>query len=88
MGIGLEFCRSFKEKGDIVIGLCRRSSSELNELGIKVYENIDVRSIESLVKCVKALQGIAVDLLVNNAGYLHRDSLEDINFDEILHHLK
>ena len=32
-GIGLEMCRQFKARGDAVIAVCRKRSSELEALG-------------------------------------------------------
>ncbi|HAA58536.1 MAG TPA: short-chain dehydrogenase, partial [Myxococcales bacterium] len=33
-GIGLEFCRQLKERGEQVIALCRSSSEALDALGV------------------------------------------------------
>lgn len=83
-GIGFEFCRQFKERGDTVIALCRKSTPELNGLGIQIFENIDVRNSESLQQCAASLSGVAIDILINNAGFLHRESLDNLDYEMIL----
>jgi NAD(P)-dependent dehydrogenase (short-subunit alcohol dehydrogenase family) len=83
-GIGFEFCRQFKERGDTVIALCRKSTPELNSLGIQIFENIDVRNFESLQQCAASLSGVAIDILINNAGYLHRESLDNLDYEMML----
>ena len=46
-GIGLEYCRQLKARGDDVISLCRSSSSELDDLGTRVEEGVEVTSQSS-----------------------------------------
>ena len=82
-GIGLEFCRQLKERGDQVIAVCRSSSEELNNLGIRVETNIDITSDESVNNLVKKMDGEVIDVLINNAGIVERISLENLDFDSI-----
>jgi NAD(P)-dependent dehydrogenase (short-subunit alcohol dehydrogenase family) len=82
-GIGLELCRQALERGDDVIALCRNASEELNGLGVKVIEGVDVGSDQSIQELPAKLQGIKIDVLINNAGVLSRQTLEDLNFEEI-----
>lgn len=83
-GIGLTLCKKFTESGDSVIAICRKASPELKNLGIQIYENVDVRSLEDLKRCHESMEGLAIDLLINNAGYLNRNDLDEgINFDEV-----
>lgn len=80
-GIGLEMAGRLKARGDTVIAACRRSSVELDQLGVEVIEGIDVGSDESARELASALQDRKLDWLVNNAGILERTSLEDLDFD-------
>jgi len=41
-GIGLGLCAAYVERGDEVIATCRRSSSELEALGVQVIEGIEL----------------------------------------------
>jgi len=82
-GIGLEIASQYEARGDEVIAVCRRSSPELQAMGVEVFEGIDVTSGESLAGLASALQGRRIDRLVNNAGILERDGLDTLEFDAI-----
>ena len=73
-GIGYELCKQFNERGDSVIALCRKTSPQLNLLGVRVIEGIDVSDQNALARLSDTLP--KVDVLVNNAGILHRDNLQ------------
>ena len=78
-GIGLELARHYKAKGWKVTGTCRKTSPELEEYAAHVIEDIDVARADSLERLVAALQGQAIDLLINNAGILHDDVLGSLD---------
>ncbi|MCT7962863.1 SDR family oxidoreductase [Laspinema sp. D1] len=82
-GIGLALCQQLQERGDTAIAVCRQSSPELDALGIRVETGIDITSDETLKELVQRLQGISLDVLVNNAGILEEDSLDRLDFDSI-----
>ena len=82
-GIGLELCRQLAARGQDVIGTCRTSSPELQQLGVRVETGVDVSSGESVTALVGRLQGQPLELLIHNAGILTRESLEDLDFDRI-----
>jgi NAD(P)-dependent dehydrogenase (short-subunit alcohol dehydrogenase family) len=82
-GIGLEMASQYEARGDEVIAICRRSSAELQAMAVEVFEGIDVTSGESLAGLAGALQGRRIDRLVNNAGILERDTLDELDFDAI-----
>jgi NAD(P)-dependent dehydrogenase (short-subunit alcohol dehydrogenase family) len=67
-GIGLELCRQLKARGDSVIAACRKSSAELDGLGVRVEAGIEVTSDASVAELKKRLGDTKIDLLVNNAG--------------------
>lgn len=83
-GIGLELCRNYKERGDQVIGVCRNASPDLIELGIRVIEGIDVSDSESINALKTALEDQSIDILLNNAGILRSDNLENLDFDAMV----
>ena len=83
-GIGLEISSQLKDKNFEVIGVCRERSKALNELGIEVLEGVDLTDETSISQLVTQLDGRSIDLLVNNAGRLRRDSLEAADDDEVL----
>ena len=79
-GIGLEVARQLAERGDTVIAACRRSSMDLEALGVEVIEGLDVTSDESMAALADRLAGRRLDWLVNNAGILERTSLERLDW--------
>jgi NAD(P)-dependent dehydrogenase (short-subunit alcohol dehydrogenase family) len=82
-GIGLELCRRFASRGDEVVAVCRKASPELRETGAEIHEGIDVTNDESVRDLARALKGRRIDILVNCAGILTRESLDDLAFDRI-----
>lgn len=82
-GIGLELATQLKRRGDDVIAACRESSGELDRLGVRVEAGVDVADDRSVADLAGRLSGRRIDLLVNNAGILTRESLEDLDLDRI-----
>ena len=78
-GIGLEFVKQYLAKGDKVIALCRNTSDELSQSEATVIDNVDVGNPECLQKVLPTLSDIKIDLLINNAGVLANESLEDMS---------
>ncbi len=83
-GIGLELCRQLHERGDDVIGACRTASDELRPIGIRIIDGVDVGEDAGVSRLAEALGNQAIDVLVNNAGILRSDSLETVDFDNML----
>ncbi len=82
-GIGFEMARQCAARGDRVIAVCRKSNSELDELGVRIIEGVDVSSDESVNRLAGELDGVDIDYLVNNAGVLERTSLDKLDFDSM-----
>ncbi len=82
-GIGLEYCRQLKSRGDNVIAVCRSASEELKNLGISIETDVDITSDESVADLVKRLDGQSIDVLINNAGILERVSLPQLDPNSI-----
>jgi len=80
-GIGLELCRQAHARGETVVAACRHASPELESLGCRVVEGVDVTSDECGSVLERALGDDAVDVLVCNAGVLRRESLEALDFE-------
>lgn len=87
-GIGLELARQISARGDTVIAACRTVSPELKALGVRIEADIDVAEPDSAGDLAARLKGEAVDLLINNAGILHHESLNDLDFDSIAEQLE
>lgn len=76
-GIGLALVKTCLARGDNVYVACRNSSDALNETSATVYTGVDVSDPESLASALAPLADIRIDWLINNAGVLGRESLED-----------
>lgn len=82
-GIGLELCKQLSASDHLVIGLCRQSSVPLEELGIRVETGIDVSQDDVIPLLRERLAGTSIDVLVNNAGILSSESLDDLDFERM-----
>ena len=83
-GIGLELCKQLAARGDDVIGACRRSNDELDALGIHVIEGVDVGADDCAGLLRDAVGDRKIDVLVNNAGILRRETLGEIDYGTML----
>ena len=82
-GIGLAMAKICQHRGDNVYALCRKSSTDLDTLGVNVVEEVDVATQAGIDKATSSLSGITIDLLINNAGILRNEQLSDLNQDTI-----
>ncbi len=82
-GIGLEFCRQLRARGDYVIAACRSTSLELGSIGVRVEEEIEITSENSLLKLKNNLGKIKIDVLIQNAAIAENNSLENLNSESI-----
>jgi NAD(P)-dependent dehydrogenase (short-subunit alcohol dehydrogenase family) len=80
-GIGLQLCKQFASRGDEVIAVCRETSDELSAMDVRVIDGIDVGSGTAIETLLQELNGQSIDVLVNNAGILLRDTFGDIDYD-------
>ena len=87
-GIGLELCRRLAARGDEVIATCRRASPELEALEAPVLAGVDVADDASVERLARELDGTELDLLVNNAGVLTREGLDDLDLDRVRRQLE
>lgn len=76
-GIGLELVKQFLSQGCEVYGLCRNSSDELNDSGAKVVTKVDMSNPDSLQEALGALKDVKIDILINNAGVLAQETLDE-----------
>lgn len=82
-GIGLALCRQLHARGARVVAACRATSPDLDALGVEVAEGFDVTSEASVASLAGRLAGRQLDLLINNAGVLTVETLEDLDFDRM-----
>jgi NAD(P)-dependent dehydrogenase (short-subunit alcohol dehydrogenase family) len=74
-GIGLALAAEFVEGGFEVIGTARdpEKATELRATGARV-EALDVTSADSVAALSRTLDGLPIDILINNAGIKGQDS--------------
>ena len=80
-GIGLEICRQLSSRGDAVIAVCRKTSPELQSLDLRVIEGVDVGNAESVKSLASELNAEKLDWLINNAGILSVETLENLDIE-------
>ena len=56
---------------------CRNSCDELNSTGINVIQGVDVSRPDTLGEQLAPLSNINIDVLINNAGVLGKESIDD-----------
>jgi NAD(P)-dependent dehydrogenase (short-subunit alcohol dehydrogenase family) len=83
-GIGLELAKQLKARDHTVIAVCRKTSPELDALGVTVEAGIDLSTEQSSAELARRTAGKSIDWLVANAGVLKFDSLEHLDFGDVL----
>lgn len=87
-GIGLQITRQLAERGERVIAVCRKVSDQLRDLAganerVDIRDGVDVSSGEAIAGLAEGLSGVTLDIVVNNAGILSRETLEDFDVDRM-----
>ena len=78
-GIGLEYCRQLKARGDQVIAVCRQPSSELEALGVRIEAGLELTDAAAIAELVERLAGLPLDGVILNAGILQSMGLGDLD---------
>lgn len=85
-GIGLEMVKQLESRGMHVIGTARKpaEAEALRATGARL-EQLDVTDGDSIAGLAKALEGVPIDLLINNAGIMGHTaaSFEETDFAQI-----
>ena len=76
-GIGLELVRQLQARGTQAVAVCRRRTRELDALGVQVEDGCDVTNADTWARLAARFEHADIDLLVQNAGMLVEDGLDD-----------
>ncbi len=87
-GIGLELVRQLRARGDAVIAVCREPSPELEACGVDVFSGIDVSQDSGLKKLAELTANETLDVVLNNAGVLRMESIENLDVETIREQLE
>jgi len=82
-GIGLEYCRQLKARGDEVVAVCREPGPELEELGVRIEAGVELTDSDAVAALMLRLKGITLDLAILNAGVLQSMGLSDLDAEAI-----
>lgn len=78
-GIGLALAQQYAQQGAQVFAVCRESSEALEACeNVTIVSGIDVTDAACLANLSERMSGIAIDILINNAGLLRRTELSQI----------
>lgn len=86
-GIGLAMTQQLSEQQITVWAACRKASEQLQSLAsqydVKIIEGVDVTSSESAKRISQQLGDTKLDVLIQNAGILNRESIDHADPDSI-----
>jgi NAD(P)-dependent dehydrogenase (short-subunit alcohol dehydrogenase family) len=77
-GLGLELTRVLAARGDDVLAAVRGPSAELDGLGVRVVDGVDVTADDSMDRLGAALGDRPLDVVIANAG-VNRSFASDIS---------
>lgn len=83
-GIGLALVQGYLAKGAKVFAVCREATPELTATGAEVIEGVDVTAAVSVAALAERLDGVTIDVLINNAGLFQNETLGAIDYDQII----
>lgn len=82
-GIGLNFCKHYKNRGNNVYAVCRQSSAELESLGVNIISGIEITDDSSLAALAAKIPDNSLDIVINNAGILRDEVFGKLNIETI-----
>jgi NAD(P)-dependent dehydrogenase (short-subunit alcohol dehydrogenase family) len=82
-GIGLALVRQLRERGTPVAAVCRRSSADLDRLGVRIESGMDLTSPEAPAGLAARFAHDEIHLLIHNAGLLIEDMFASVGADGV-----
>lgn len=87
-GIGVELTKQLAAAGWCVYATCRTRTTELDSINLnggQIIDNVDVTTTDGTSAILSGITERKIDLLINNAGALSVESLDDLNANSIRH---
>jgi NAD(P)-dependent dehydrogenase (short-subunit alcohol dehydrogenase family) len=84
-GIGLALAKHWKARGDRVLAVCRQPSAALVDSGVEIIDGVDVSTADGVSNLSSGLGDTSVDILYNNAGVMLSETVDEMDFGQILH---
>ena len=78
-GIGLELTKLLVNSNYNVDCVCRSSSTDLEELSVTIFSDINLTHSQDLQHLKTKLQNNSYDLIINNAGMLSNETFDNFN---------
>ena len=66
-----------------MIAVCRTPSPELKNLGVRIEAGVELTEDQAIADFVDRLQGLKIDVLINNAAIVDRITLDTLDADSI-----
>lgn len=82
-GIGLAFAQAYAKRGDVVIGTAREPVRAIELAKVARVEALDVANDLSAQGLARRLEGMPIDLLINNAGIMEPDTLASASIESM-----
>jgi NAD(P)-dependent dehydrogenase (short-subunit alcohol dehydrogenase family) len=82
-GIGLALVRLYRARGCRVYAVCREASAALQALNVTIIDGVEVTQPSGREALLAGLNGVAIDLLINNAGILRSETLGSIDAESV-----
>jgi NAD(P)-dependent dehydrogenase (short-subunit alcohol dehydrogenase family) len=82
-GIGLAFVKAYQAQSYEVLACARLASDELTSCAAEIIEGVDVTDAASIALLVSQINGRSIDILINCAGVLLNETLDDLDFARI-----
>src|SRR5690554_1791388 len=82
-GIGLALTQQYLQRGETVLAVCREPTEELKATKAEIISGIDISSDADIAKLKAAVGSRKLSLLMNNAGVLHNEGLNSMDFSTV-----
>jgi NAD(P)-dependent dehydrogenase (short-subunit alcohol dehydrogenase family) len=82
-GIGLALVGLYRARGCRVYAICRQASTALQALNVTIIDGVEVTQSSGRAALLAGLDGVSIDLLINNAGILRSETLGSIDAESV-----